>query len=81
VVIADLYAPEKIQPNDRLDPQKLVEDIQRIGQKAEFIPSTDEIVKRLASRLIPGDLVCIMSSGGFGGIHFKLLDALRPKFS
>jgi UDP-N-acetylmuramate: L-alanyl-gamma-D-glutamyl-meso-diaminopimelate ligase len=81
VIIADLYAPEKIQPQERLDPQRLVKDIRRSGQKAEFIPTTDEIVKTLTPQLVPGDLVCIMSSGGFGGIHSKLLDTLRNKLS
>jgi UDP-N-acetylmuramate: L-alanyl-gamma-D-glutamyl-meso-diaminopimelate ligase len=31
----------------------------------------------LAPHLSPGDTVAIMSNGGFGGIHEKLLDALR----
>jgi len=81
VIIADLYAPEKIQPQDRLDPQRLVKDLQNSGKKAEFIPTSDEIVKTLTSKLIPGDLVCIMSSGGFGGIHSKLLAALQNAHS
>ncbi len=79
VIIADLYAPEKIQPQERLDPARLVEDIQRKGQKARFIPTADEIVKDLTSHLRSGDIVCIMSSGGFGGIHSKLIAALQNK--
>jgi UDP-N-acetylmuramate: L-alanyl-gamma-D-glutamyl-meso-diaminopimelate ligase len=77
VIIADLYAPEKIQPQDRLDPAKLVKDLQELGQKADFIPTADRIVEKLSPQLKPGDLVCIMSSGGFGGIHSKLLSALQ----
>ena len=80
VIIADLYAPEKIQPQERLDTQRLVKDLQNSGKKAEFVPTSDEIVKTLTPQLLPGDLVCIMSSGGFGGIHSKLLDTLRSKF-
>jgi UDP-N-acetylmuramate: L-alanyl-gamma-D-glutamyl-meso-diaminopimelate ligase len=79
VIIANLYAPEKIQPQERLDPARLVEDIRRKGQKARFIPTTDEIVKELTSHLRSGDIVCIMSSGGFGGIHSKLIAALQDK--
>jgi UDP-N-acetylmuramate: L-alanyl-gamma-D-glutamyl-meso-diaminopimelate ligase len=79
VIIANLYAPEKIQPQERLDPAKLVEDIQKKGQKARFIPTADEIVKELASHLRPGDIVCVMSSGGFGGIHSKLIAALQDQ--
>jgi UDP-N-acetylmuramate: L-alanyl-gamma-D-glutamyl-meso-diaminopimelate ligase len=79
VIIADLYAPEKIQPQERLDPTRLVRDIQKQGQKARFISSADEIVKDLASHLRSGDIICIMSSGGFGGIHSKLISALQDE--
>jgi UDP-N-acetylmuramate: L-alanyl-gamma-D-glutamyl-meso-diaminopimelate ligase len=79
VIIADLYAPEKIQPHERLDPARLVEDIQKKGQKAKFIPTADEIVKNLTPQLVSGDLVCVMSSGGFGGIHSKLIAALQKR--
>jgi UDP-N-acetylmuramate: L-alanyl-gamma-D-glutamyl-meso-diaminopimelate ligase len=79
VIVADLFAPEKIQAPERLDPVRLVEDIRKTGQDAWFIPTAEAIVNELASQLLPGDLVCIMSSGGFGGIHTKLLDALRSK--
>jgi UDP-N-acetylmuramate: L-alanyl-gamma-D-glutamyl-meso-diaminopimelate ligase len=79
VIIADIYAPEKIQPQERLSPVRLVEDIQRKGQKARFIPTADEIVKNLTFLLRSGDIVCIMSSGGFGGIHSKLIASLQDK--
>jgi UDP-N-acetylmuramate: L-alanyl-gamma-D-glutamyl-meso-diaminopimelate ligase len=79
VIIADLYAPEKIQLQERLDPARLVEDIQKKGQKAKFIPTADEIVKDLTPQLVSGDLVCMMSSGGFGGIHSKLIAALQKR--
>lgn len=79
VIVADLYAPEKIQPEERLDLLRLVEDLKRISKSARFIRTADEIVKVLCSCLLPGDLVCIMSSGGFGAIHSKLLAALRNK--
>ena len=36
----------------------------------------DEIVVRLAPELFAGDVVVIMSNGGFGGIHEKLMKAL-----
>jgi UDP-N-acetylmuramate: L-alanyl-gamma-D-glutamyl-meso-diaminopimelate ligase len=77
VILADLYAPEKIQPQDRLDPTKLVEDLRHLGKSARFIPTADEIVLHLRSHLRPRDIVCIMSSGGFGDIHSKLLAALQ----
>ena len=77
VIVAGLYAPEKIQPHERLDPVRLVEDLNRKTQAAQFIPTSDEIVEVLCSHLVPGDIVCLMSSGGFGAIHSKLLAALQ----
>jgi UDP-N-acetylmuramate: L-alanyl-gamma-D-glutamyl-meso-diaminopimelate ligase len=53
-----------------------VHDLELKGKAAEFIPTADEIVAQMAPRLKSGDLVCILSSGGFGGLHQKLLDRL-----
>ncbi len=79
IVIADLHAPEKISLDRRLSPQKVVSDLVARGKEARFIPGPDEIVTALLKDLSPGDLVCIMSCGGFGGIHQKLLAQLKAK--
>jgi UDP-N-acetylmuramate: L-alanyl-gamma-D-glutamyl-meso-diaminopimelate ligase len=76
IVIADLFAKEKIPEESRLDPAQLVQDLRHKGKAAEFIPTADEIVEQVGPRLQSGDLVCILSSGGFGGLHKKLLDRL-----
>ena len=60
-----------------LDPHELVSAWQRAGKRAAYIPAPDDIVTDLAPRLGPGDVVLIMSNGGFGGIHEKLLASLR----
>lgn len=62
-----------------LDTEELVRDIQAAGTPATVVEGADEIVRLLASRLMHGDVVAIMSNGGFGGIHDKLLDALKNK--
>jgi len=51
-----------------------------------FLPTVEAIVAALAAELRPGDRVAILSNGGFGGIHDKLLRALaethvRPTLS
>ena len=46
------------------------------GGDAAFVPTVDEIVSALAESLRPGDRVAILSNGGFGGIHERLLAAL-----
>ncbi|MBN4054256.1 UDP-N-acetylmuramate:L-alanyl-gamma-D-glutamyl-meso-diaminopimelate ligase [Nitrospira defluvii] len=81
IVIANLYAPEKIPAEQRLDPERIVSDLKSRGNTAFFIPTSDQIVSKLAPQLLPGDLICIMSSGGFDGIHEKLLNELRRSFA
>jgi len=77
IVIADLFAKEKVPEENRLDPAQLVRDLRLKGKAAEFIPTSDEIVERVGPQLQSGDLVCILSSGGFGSLHQKLLKFLE----
>jgi UDP-N-acetylmuramate: L-alanyl-gamma-D-glutamyl-meso-diaminopimelate ligase len=76
VIIARPYATDKIPPNERLDPDRLVQDIERAGVAAHFIPDVEDIVDYIAKNNQSRDVVLIMSSGGFYGIHQKLLDRL-----
>jgi UDP-N-acetylmuramate: L-alanyl-gamma-D-glutamyl-meso-diaminopimelate ligase len=47
------------------------------GVDARHIPSTDDIVSTVSREARDGDLVVIMSNGGFDDIHRKLLSALE----
>lgn len=47
-----------------------------LGEKAVVEDDLDQLVRRIASAACPGDQVLVMSNGGFGGIHEKLLSAL-----
>jgi len=75
-IIAGLFAPEKLQEEERLDPKQVVEAIRAQGREAHFLPTVDAIIDYIAEHQQPGDVVMIMSSGGFDGIHQKLLDRL-----
>ena len=79
VIIADLFSPEKISADQRLDPEKVVADLNSYGIQSYFIPSVDGIIQRLIGDLSEGDIVCIMSSGRFDNIHARLLDELRGR--
>jgi UDP-N-acetylmuramate: L-alanyl-gamma-D-glutamyl-meso-diaminopimelate ligase len=80
VVIAGLFSPEKIAPEAQLAPGRLAQDIAcRYGKEAVYLPAVDAIVEHVATAARPGDVVAIMSNGGFGGIHEKLLEALRKR--
>jgi UDP-N-acetylmuramate: L-alanyl-gamma-D-glutamyl-meso-diaminopimelate ligase len=76
VVIAKPFASEKLPADERLDVARLVADLNRRGVQAAVLATADEIVRAIAPQLAPGDLVCVMSSGGFDGIHSTLLSAL-----
>ena len=62
-----------------LDTNKLIEDINAQGKPALQIEGAEDIVRHLAPQLRAGDVVAIMSNGGFGGIHEKLLQSLGEK--
>jgi UDP-N-acetylmuramate: L-alanyl-gamma-D-glutamyl-meso-diaminopimelate ligase len=76
VIVGKLFDPSKIPPADRFDPERLALDLHRSGTKAAYIPDVDTIVKQLAGSAAPGDVVCVLSSGSFDGLHDKLLDAI-----
>jgi UDP-N-acetylmuramate: L-alanyl-gamma-D-glutamyl-meso-diaminopimelate ligase len=64
---------------ERLSPEALITDLQREGVKARFIPQVDDIVGTVAHEARDGDLVIIMSNGGFDDIHQKLIAALEAR--
>ncbi len=76
VIMAGLFHPERYTRQTALDPHELVDHWRAHGKRAAYIPAPDDIVADLAPRLAPGDVVLVMSNGGFGGIHEKLLKAL-----
>jgi UDP-N-acetylmuramate: L-alanyl-gamma-D-glutamyl-meso-diaminopimelate ligase len=79
VIVAGVFGAEKIPPEERLAPEELVEDIRGRSREAFYIPDVDRIVDHLAKSCRIGDLVLIMSNGGFGGIQEKLASALSAR--
>ena len=76
VVLAGLFRPERYTAETGLDPHRLVDDLDAAGVPGNYIPDVDEIVAHLARVLVGGEVVLVMSNGGFGGIHGKLLTQL-----
>jgi UDP-N-acetylmuramate: L-alanyl-gamma-D-glutamyl-meso-diaminopimelate ligase len=75
-ILAEVFAADKLSDDLRLDTRQVVADLSAQGKEAALLSTSEEIVAVLSKALAPGDVVCIMSSGGFGGIHGKLLAAL-----
>jgi len=67
---------EKIPYAERFSSEKLVDDLKNQGKEAYFFSNTESIIDFLVDRAIPGDLILIMSNGGFDNIHEKLLEKL-----
>ncbi len=79
VVLAGVFGAEKLPPAERMDPRQVVAAIARAGRPASYIEDVDRIVEHLAAAARPGDLVLVMSNGGFGGIQGKLARALAAR--
>jgi UDP-N-acetylmuramate: L-alanyl-gamma-D-glutamyl-meso-diaminopimelate ligase len=75
ILIADVFR-SALPPEERLSIDDLMRDLQRAGRRARHVPAVDDIVATIAAEAREGDIVVIMSNGGFGGIHGKLLAAL-----
>jgi UDP-N-acetylmuramate: L-alanyl-gamma-D-glutamyl-meso-diaminopimelate ligase len=75
VVIASVFR-STLPAHERLSEAELVADLQAMHVHAAHLPDVDAIVRDVSKEARPGDLVLIMSNGGFGGIHRKLLEAL-----
>jgi UDP-N-acetylmuramate: L-alanyl-gamma-D-glutamyl-meso-diaminopimelate ligase len=76
VIVASAHLPEKVPMGERLSEEDLVRGIAATGRAAELVPTVDAIVRRLTGTLKSGDRIVILSNGGFGGIHDRLLRVL-----
>ncbi len=79
IVLAGVYGAERFPPEDRLDPGEVVAALRKAGREAFHIEEVERIVEHLAAGNRPGDLILIMSNGGFGGIQEKLARALTDR--
>jgi UDP-N-acetylmuramate: L-alanyl-gamma-D-glutamyl-meso-diaminopimelate ligase len=71
-ILAGVFGADRIPDAERLSPEEVVAGLRETGRPAEYIREVDDIVARLAGSCRPGDLVLLMSNGGFGGIQEKL---------
>jgi len=79
VVVSQVARLEQVSPQDRLDPLRLIQDLQGSGKAAAYLPDVDAIVNHVAMNARGGDVVCIFSNGRFGGIQGTLLGRLGPE--
>src|SRR4029453_5195451 len=78
VLLAPVFR-STLPEDERLSIPRLVHDLRHLGQSARATESIDEIIDIVVREHRPGDLVLIMSNGGFGGIHPRLLRSLKDR--
>ncbi len=72
VVLAGVFQQQRIPEDERLHPEDVVRALNAAGTAAELLADADAIVASIAPRLASGDVVAILSNGGFDGIYEKL---------
>ena len=75
VVIAGVFR-SSLPEAERLSVERLIADLRGQGQHARHIAAVEEIIRTIVAEHRAGDIVVLMSNGGFGGIHQQLLEAL-----
>jgi UDP-N-acetylmuramate: L-alanyl-gamma-D-glutamyl-meso-diaminopimelate ligase len=79
VVLAAAYQLEKIPPDERLDEHEVIEAVRKAGHPARICADVAAIIDSVAKNVRSGDVIAILSNGGFGGIYEKLPERLRAE--
>jgi UDP-N-acetylmuramate: L-alanyl-gamma-D-glutamyl-meso-diaminopimelate ligase len=79
VVISQVARLELLPPDQRLDPQRLMQDLKTSGKAAAYLPDVGTILDHVLARVEGGEIIVVFSNGGFGDIHNRLLDRLAKK--
>lgn len=77
IILAQAFDQGKISEENRFSVDELVVDLKKIGKSVVVFENADLIVADLTQRTKKGDVVLIMSNGGFDGIYTKLTQSLN----
>jgi UDP-N-acetylmuramate: L-alanyl-gamma-D-glutamyl-meso-diaminopimelate ligase len=77
IIVAGVFRSEAVPENERLELPALAAEIELNGRRARLLADADAIVETIAPEMRSGDVVAILSNGGFGGIYEKLPARLR----
>ena len=77
VIVAGVFRSDAVPENERLELPALAAEIERNGRPARLLEDADAIVRTVSPEMRSGDVVAILSNGGFGGIYEKLPARLR----
>jgi UDP-N-acetylmuramate: L-alanyl-gamma-D-glutamyl-meso-diaminopimelate ligase len=77
IIVAAVFRSDAVPENERLELPALAAEIEHNGRRARLLADADAIVQTVAPEMRSGDVVAILSNGGFGGIYEKLPARLR----
>jgi UDP-N-acetylmuramate: L-alanyl-gamma-D-glutamyl-meso-diaminopimelate ligase len=77
VILANVFKSDAIPESERLDIAAVATQVGTLGRRARVIADVDGIVQVSAPEMRSGDVIAILSNGGFGGIYEKLPQRLR----
>jgi UDP-N-acetylmuramate: L-alanyl-gamma-D-glutamyl-meso-diaminopimelate ligase len=77
IIVAAVFRSDAVPENERLELPALAAEIHQNGRRARLLADADAIVQTAAPEMRSGDVVAILSNGGFGGIYEKLPARLR----
>jgi UDP-N-acetylmuramate: L-alanyl-gamma-D-glutamyl-meso-diaminopimelate ligase len=83
VIVASVFfkSNDALGPDERLDVERVVRELKARGTAAQQLADVDAIVSQVAAEAASGDVLAILSNGGFGGIYEKLPAALAASRS
>jgi UDP-N-acetylmuramate: L-alanyl-gamma-D-glutamyl-meso-diaminopimelate ligase len=79
IVLPALFRPEKVPEGQRLNIPEVVADLRHAGRAAWNVETVEGIIQKVCEEARSGDLIVILSNGGFGGIYEKLPEALSKR--
>lgn len=77
ILIKEPEPLKNIPETERFSAAKLVDDLVKQGLDSHYFETTDDIISLLCQKSLPGDIIVIMSNGGFDNIHSRLLESLQ----
>jgi UDP-N-acetylmuramate: L-alanyl-gamma-D-glutamyl-meso-diaminopimelate ligase len=77
IVVAEVFRSDAVPENERLELPALAAALWQHGRQVRLLADADAIVETVAPEMRSGDVVAILSNGGFGGIYEKLPARLR----
>ena len=79
-LIREVAKDKPVDGEDMFSSAKLAEDLQNKGLNARSFDDTEQIIDHVTHTARPGDIIAILSNGGFDNIHERLLKALKNKY-